>query len=169
MPHSKVNRCRYRVNECHASVAPAESAAATPFFSASPFRDHQPEPAGMSGSCVTHVSSPYNRRKRFHHSVRFAVVAQRRKWSAEEKAAVVKESMMRGTVIGEVAARYGLPVTVLSRWRGRYRDDAFCFHSGWQVRVEVQKALRRISDLEQRLAETAGDSRTITGRLLLVT
>jgi transposase-like protein len=35
--------------------------------------------------------------------------------------------MMRGTVIGEVAARYGLPVTVLSRWRGQYRDDAFLF------------------------------------------
>ena len=97
------------------------------------------------------------------------MVAQRRKWSAEKKAAIVKESMLRDTVVGEVAARYGLPVTVLSRWRGQYRDDAFCFHSGRQVRVELHKALRRISELEQRLAETAGDSRPITGRLLLVT
>ncbi|MGE8166516.1 transposase [Paraburkholderia sp. NPDC080076] len=51
--------------------------------------------------------------------MRFAVVAQRRKWSAEEKEAIVKESMVRDTVIGDVAARYGIPMTVLSRRRGQ--------------------------------------------------
>ena len=49
-------------------------------------------------------------------------VERRRKWSAQEKAAIVAESLAEGAVISEVARRHGLRPQQLFGWRARLRD-----------------------------------------------
>src|SRR5215831_2793134 len=49
-------------------------------------------------------------------------VERRRKWSAQEKAAIVAESLVEGSVISEVARRHGLNPQQLFGWRSRLRD-----------------------------------------------
>ena len=46
----------------------------------------------------------------------------RRRWSAEEKARVVRESMRPGKRVGEVAQRYGISRWQLSTWRSLARQ-----------------------------------------------
>ena len=47
---------------------------------------------------------------------------RRRKWSAEEKAEIVAESLAEGAVVSEVARRHGLSPQQLFGWRARLRD-----------------------------------------------
>lgn len=47
---------------------------------------------------------------------------RRRKWSAEEKAEIVAESLAEGVVVSEVARRHGLSPQQLFGWRARLRD-----------------------------------------------
>jgi transposase len=80
-------------------------------------------------------------RHRFDHSVdhsddtnevsapvrlrRIEVIAgaeRRRKWSADEKAEIVAESLAEGAVVSEVARRHGLSPQQLFGWRARLRD-----------------------------------------------
>ena len=49
-------------------------------------------------------------------------VERRRKWSAQEKAAIVAESMAEGAVVSEVARRHGLSPQQLFGWRASMRD-----------------------------------------------
>ena len=49
-------------------------------------------------------------------------VERRRKWSAEEKAEIVAESLVEGAVVWEVARRHGLSPQQLFGWRARLRD-----------------------------------------------
>jgi transposase len=49
-------------------------------------------------------------------------VERRRKWSAEEKAEIVAESLAEGAVVSEVARRHGLSPQQLFGWRARLRD-----------------------------------------------
>jgi transposase len=46
---------------------------------------------------------------------------RRRKWSAEEKAEIVAESLAEGAVVSEVARRHGLSPQQLFGWRARLR------------------------------------------------
>jgi transposase len=46
---------------------------------------------------------------------------RRRKWSAEEKAEIVAESLTDGAVVSEVARRHGLSPQQLFGWRARLR------------------------------------------------
>ena len=46
----------------------------------------------------------------------------RRRWSAEEKARVVRESLRPGKRVGEVAGRYGISRWQLSTWRSLARQ-----------------------------------------------
>ena len=46
----------------------------------------------------------------------------RRRWSAEEKAGVVRESLRSGKRVGEVARRYGISRWQLSKWRSLARQ-----------------------------------------------
>jgi transposase len=48
-------------------------------------------------------------------------VERRRKWSAQEKAAIVAESLADGAVVSEVARRHGLSPQQLFGWRARLR------------------------------------------------
>jgi transposase len=47
---------------------------------------------------------------------------RRRKWSAEEKAEIVAESLAEGAVVSEVARRHGLSPQQLFGWRARTRS-----------------------------------------------
>jgi transposase len=47
---------------------------------------------------------------------------RRRKWSADEKAEIVAESLAEGAVVSEVARRHGLSPQQLFGWRARLRD-----------------------------------------------
>lgn len=49
-------------------------------------------------------------------------VERRRKWSAQEKAAIVAESLADGAVVSEVARRHGLSPQQLFGWRSHLRD-----------------------------------------------
>jgi transposase len=46
---------------------------------------------------------------------------RRRKWSAEEKAEIVAESLAEGAVVSDVARRHGLSPQQLFGWRARLR------------------------------------------------
>jgi transposase len=46
---------------------------------------------------------------------------RRRKWSAEEKAEIVAESLVEGAVVSDVARRHGLSPQQLFGWRARMR------------------------------------------------
>src|SRR5579863_7325390 len=47
---------------------------------------------------------------------------RRRKWSAQEKMAIVAESLAEGAVVSEVARRHGLNPQQLFGWRAHLRD-----------------------------------------------
>src|SRR5574342_980085 len=47
---------------------------------------------------------------------------RRRRWSAEEKAEIVTESLVEGAVVSDVARRHGLSPQQLFGWRARLRD-----------------------------------------------
>jgi transposase len=49
-------------------------------------------------------------------------VERRRKWSAQEKAAIVAESLTEGAVVSDVARRHGLSPQQVFGWRARLRD-----------------------------------------------
>ena len=49
-------------------------------------------------------------------------VERRRKWSAQEKAAIVAESLAEGAVVSEVARRHGLNPQQVFGWRARMRE-----------------------------------------------
>jgi transposase len=49
-------------------------------------------------------------------------VERRRKWSAQEKAAIVAESLAEGAVVSEVARRHGLSPQQVFGWRSRLRN-----------------------------------------------
>jgi transposase len=58
------------------------------------------------------------------HPQRIEVIAgveRRRKWSAQEKAAIVAESLAEGAVVSEVARRHDLSPSQLFGWRARLR------------------------------------------------
>ena len=63
----------------------------------------------------------------------------RRRWSAEEKARVVRESLRLGERVGEVARRYGISRWQLSTWRSLARQGKLAVVSSVEpVDVESQ-------------------------------
>ena len=63
----------------------------------------------------------------------------RRRWSAEEKARVVRESLRPGKRVGEVARRYGISRWQLSTWRSLARQGKLAVASSAEpVGVEPQ-------------------------------
>ena len=66
----------------------------------------------------------------------------RRRWSAEEKARVVRESLRPGERVGEVARRYGISRWQLSTWRSLAREGKLAGASSAEaVGVEPQPQL----------------------------
>ena len=61
----------------------------------------------------------------------------RRRWSAEEKARVVRESLRPGERVGEVARRYGISRWQLSTWRSLARQGKLAVASSAEL-VDVE-------------------------------
>lgn len=53
--------------------------------------------------------------------VRQSAVRRRRKWSAGEKAKIVREAQRAGAMLQKVARRHGLHPSLLTRWRAEDR------------------------------------------------
>ena len=95
----------------------------------------------------------------------------RRRWSAEEKARVVRESLRPGERVGEVARRYGVSRWQLSTWRSLAREGKLAVaSSGEAVGVEPQPQPPAFATLE--VDSAAGpmgsvviESREVTVRL----
>ena len=51
-------------------------------------------------------------------------VERRRRWSAEAKARLVEETLVRGAVVCEVARRHGVSQSLLFTWRRQSRAEA---------------------------------------------
>lgn len=56
--------------------------------------------------------------------VRESVMRRRRKWSAREKAQIVREAQRPGAVLQEVAEGHGLHPSLLTRWRAQHQTAA---------------------------------------------
>jgi transposase len=65
---------------------------------------------------------------------------RRRRWSPEEKARIVEESLMPGAVAGVVARRYGVHPNQLYGWRRQLRPAAGAVPDFVPVRVAVASA-----------------------------
>jgi transposase len=50
-------------------------------------------------------------------------VERRRRWSGEEKASIVAETLQTGAVVCEVARRHGVSQSLLFTWRRRARSE----------------------------------------------
>jgi transposase len=56
--------------------------------------------------------------------LRESVIRRRRRWSAREKAQIVRELQRPGAMLQEVAQRHGLHPGLLTRWRAQHRSAA---------------------------------------------
>ena len=94
----------------------------------------------------------------------------RRRWSAEEKARVVRESLRPGERVGEVARRYGISRWQLSTWRSLARQGKLAVaSSGEPVDVESQPQLAfatlEVDSATGPMGSVVIESREVTVRL----
>ena len=87
----------------------------------------------------------------------------RRRWSAEEKAPVVRESFRPGKLVGEVAHRYGVSHWQLSAWRNLARAGKLAVpRLGQPEPVEVAPAApESFAALEVEAAVSAGSIESV--------
>jgi transposase len=74
--------------------------------------------------------------------VRESMIRRRRKWSAREKAQIVREAQRPGAVLQEVAERHGLHPSLLTRWRAQHQT-AVLKTARWEARLLPVKLERR--------------------------
>ena len=96
----------------------------------------------------------------------------RRRWSAEEKARVVRESFRPGKRVGEVARRHGISRWQLSTWRSLARQGKLAVASSTQPVEVARQAQRAFATLEVDSARGPGpigsvviEARGVTVRL----
>ena len=81
-------------------------------------------------------------------------VARRRRWSPEEKRAIVQEAESPGMSVSSVARKYGIHPNQLFRWRRLMYEGALCaVRAGEEVvpATEVKALRERIRELERLL------------------
>ena len=94
----------------------------------------------------------------------------RRRWSDEEKARVVRESLRPGGRVGEVARRYGISRWQLSTWRSLARQGKLAVASSAEpVGVEPQPqsafATLEVDGATGRVGSVVIEAREVTVRL----
>jgi transposase-like protein len=71
-------------------------------------------------------------------------VQRRRRWSAEEKAAIVQETYAPGMSVSLVARRHGIAPNQLFRWRRLYAEgDTKLFNQRQNLATWLQLAVKR--------------------------
>jgi len=79
-------------------------------------------------------------------------VARRRRWSPEEKRAMVQEAESPGMSVSAVARKYGIHPNQLFRWRRLMHEGALCaVRAGEEVvpATEVKALRARVRELER--------------------
>jgi len=66
-------------------------------------------------------------------------VERRRRWSRDEKARIVEETLAPGAVVSEIARRHGVAQSLLFTWRRLAHAD-----SGAELDLDDADALRRV-------------------------
>ena len=83
-------------------------------------------------------------------------VQRRRRWSVEEKRAILEEIEQPGNSISSVARRYGVNPNLLFRWRKLFREGALVAVGADEGVVpvsEMKQAKARIRELERLLGK----------------
>ncbi|CAD6562516.1 hypothetical protein LMG28727_07761 [Paraburkholderia kirstenboschensis] len=81
---------------------------------------------------------------------------RRRRWSAEEKLAMVRESFEPGKSVSMVARRHGVNPNQLFHWRKLYQDGSLSAVSAGEEVVpasELSDALKQIRELQRLLGK----------------
>jgi|TARA_Y100000813_G_scaffold115541_1_gene82732 transposase len=81
---------------------------------------------------------------------------RRRRWSTEEKLAMVRESLEPGQSVSVVARRNGINPNQLFHWRKLYQDGSLSAVSSGQAVVpasELADALKQIRELQRMLGK----------------
>ena len=91
-------------------------------------------------------------------------VERRRRWSAEAKARLVEETLVRGAVVCEVARRHGVSQSLLFTWRRQSRAEAPSESAGSiLLPVEIESSAATTSEVHCRAA--GGRRRRATGTI----
>ncbi|KXU87515.1 transposase [Paraburkholderia monticola] len=86
---------------------------------------------------------------------------RRRRWSAQQRLAIVRESFAPGQSVATVARRHGVSSSQLFRWRKRYRDGSLSpSESGQRVvpASALTDALRQVRKLQRLLGRTIAEN-----------
>ena len=86
----------------------------------------------------------------------FAGIQRRRRYTAEQKMAVVQEAMQPGMTISYVARRHGISPSLIFGWRRRMSEggkEAIRAHDEVVARAEVQALQKRVRELERVLGK----------------
>ena len=75
----------------------------------------------------------------------------KRRWSPEEKLAIVMESHSSGMSVGSVAMIHGIHPNQLSAWRREVRQGKLEARAADAENIELSNARRRIRELERLL------------------
>jgi transposase len=89
---------------------------------------------------------------------------RRRRWSVEEKLAMVRESLEPGKTVSMVARQHGVNPNQLFHWRKLYQDGSLPVVSAGEEVVpasELSEALRQIKELQRML-----DKKTMENEIL---
>ena len=94
----------------------------------------------------------------------------RRRWSAEEKSRVVRESLRPGERVGEVARRYGISRWQLSAWRSLARQGKLAVASsaepvGVEPRPQPAFATLEVDSVTGPVGSVVIEAREVTVRL----
>jgi transposase len=91
-------------------------------------------------------------------------VERRRRWSRDEKARLVEETLMPGAVVCEVARRYGVAQSLLFTWRRQARTAEPNGRDGSiLLPVEIGAAMASGSEAARHSRAVASGRRTKTG------
>jgi transposase len=86
----------------------------------------------------------------------FAGIQRRRRYTAEQKMAVVQEAMQPGMTISYVARRHGISPSLIFGWRRRMSEggkEAIRADDEVVARAEVQALQKRVRELERVLGK----------------
>jgi transposase len=81
---------------------------------------------------------------------------RRRRWSIDEKMAIVRESLAGAETVSTVARRHGLNANQLFQWRKLFQDGSLSAVSAGEEVVaasELTEALRQIKELQRLLGK----------------
>src|SRR5271167_4704608 len=84
-------------------------------------------------------------------------VERRRRWSRDEKARIVEETMAPGAVVCEVARRHGVSQSLIFYWRRRARAERLGANASTLLPVEIAASTTCLT------SNSVGDAGSLSG------